>query len=79
MDKRQLAQDLATALMEIEKVPNIPLFRQNTASIVHELVDRDLSNVDGASNYVRVQVLTNAGGPDRDKAIGSTDCFHGLL
>ncbi|KAB2582117.1 hypothetical protein BS297_27240 [Rhodococcus erythropolis] len=68
-DKHQLAQDLATALMEIEKVPNIPMFRQNTGSIIHELADGDLSNVDGASNYVRVQVLTNAGGLDREKQL----------
>ena len=43
------------------------MFRQNTAGFVHELPAGDLSNVDGDSNYVRVQVLTNAGALDRDK------------
>jgi hypothetical protein len=64
-DKHQLARDLAATLMAIEKVPDIPMFRRNTAGFVHELPPGDLSNVDGASNYVRVQVLTNAGALDR--------------
>ena len=66
-DKHELAIDLATAVMTVEGVPNIPMFRQNTAGFVHELPAGDLSNVDGDSNYVRVQVLTNAGALDRDK------------
>ena len=66
-DKHQLAIDLATTVMTVEGVPNIPMFRQNTAGFVHELPAGDLSNVDGDSNYVRVQVLTNAGALDRDK------------
>jgi phenylpyruvate tautomerase PptA (4-oxalocrotonate tautomerase family) len=61
--------DLATAVMTIEQVPNIPMFRQNTAAFVHDLPDGDLSNVDGDSSYVRVQVLTNAGALDRDKQL----------
>jgi phenylpyruvate tautomerase PptA (4-oxalocrotonate tautomerase family) len=36
---------------------------------VHELADDSLSNVDGDSNYVRVQVLTNSGALDRDKQL----------
>jgi hypothetical protein len=60
-DKQRLAQDLATAVMQIEKVPDIPMFRKNTAAFVHELPVGALSNVDGDGNYVRVQVLTNAG------------------
>jgi phenylpyruvate tautomerase PptA (4-oxalocrotonate tautomerase family) len=55
--------------MTIEQVPNIPMFRQNTAAFVHDLPDGDLSNVDGDSSYVRVQVLTNAGALDRDKQL----------
>jgi hypothetical protein len=35
----------------------------------HELPKGSLSNVDGDSDYVRVQVLTNAGALDRDKQI----------
>ncbi len=55
--------------MTIERVPNIPLFRQNTAAFLHELTPDSLSNVDGDSACVRVQVLTNAGGLDREKQV----------
>ncbi|MCW2932046.1 MAG: hypothetical protein JWM19_3008 [Actinomycetia bacterium] len=68
-DTRQLAVDLATAVMKVEQVPDIPLFRQNTAAFVHELPASSLANVDGDSGYVRVQVLTNAGALDRDKQL----------
>jgi phenylpyruvate tautomerase PptA (4-oxalocrotonate tautomerase family) len=68
-DKHQLAIDLATTVMTIEQVPNIPMFRQNTAGFVHELPAGDLSNVNGDSNYVRVQVLTNEGALDREKQV----------
>jgi phenylpyruvate tautomerase PptA (4-oxalocrotonate tautomerase family) len=68
-DKHKLAIDLATTVMTIEAVPNIPMFRQNTAGFVHELPEGDLSNVNGDGNYVRVQVLTNAGALDRDKQL----------
>ncbi len=68
-DRATLAHDLATAVMTIERVPNIPLFRQNTAAFVHELPPDNLSNVDGDSACVRVQVLTNAGGLDREKQV----------
>jgi phenylpyruvate tautomerase PptA (4-oxalocrotonate tautomerase family) len=65
----QLAVDAATTVMNVEQVPNIPMFRQNTAGFVHELPAGSLSNVDGDQNYVRVQVLTNAGALDRDKQL----------
>jgi phenylpyruvate tautomerase PptA (4-oxalocrotonate tautomerase family) len=68
-DTAQLAKDLAAAVMEVEGVPNIPMFRKNTAAFVHELPARALANVDGDSTYVRVQVLTNAGALDREKQI----------
>ena len=68
-DKQRLAQDLAAAVMQIEKVPDIPMFRKNTAAFVHELPAGALSNVDGDGDYVRVQVLTNAGALDRDKQL----------
>jgi len=68
-DRATLGRDLATAVMTIERVPNIPLFRQNTAAFVHELPPDSLSNVDGDSACVRVQVLTNAGGLDREKQV----------
>src|SRR5258706_4279285 len=68
-DKHKLAIDLATAVMTIERVPDIPMFRRNTAAYVHELPADSLSNVDGDSTYVRVQVLTNAAALDRDKQL----------
>jgi phenylpyruvate tautomerase PptA (4-oxalocrotonate tautomerase family) len=78
-DKHKLASDLAGALMTIEEVPNIPMFRQNTAGFVHDLPPGDLSNVDGESNYVRVQVLTNAAALDRDKQLKVVDEFTQLI
>ena len=68
-DQHQLAIDLATAVMTIEQVPDIPMFRHNTAAFVHDLPAGALSNVDGESNYVRIQVLTNAGALDRGKQL----------
>jgi phenylpyruvate tautomerase PptA (4-oxalocrotonate tautomerase family) len=68
-DPHQLASDLATAVMTIEQVPNIPMFRKNTAAFVHELPTNALANVDGDSTYVRVQVLTNAGALNREKQL----------
>jgi phenylpyruvate tautomerase PptA (4-oxalocrotonate tautomerase family) len=68
-DRHKLAKDLAAAVMSIEKVPNIPMFRKNTAAFVHDLPADSLSNVDGDGNHVRVQVLTNAGALDRDKQL----------
>src|SRR3984885_5452031 len=69
--KHQLAADLAGTLMRIEQVPDIPMFRQNTAAFIHDLPSDSLSNVDGDSTYVRVQVLTNAGALDRDKQLAA--------
>ncbi len=68
-DKHKLAVDLASTLMHIEQVPDIPMFRKNTAAFVHDLPADSLSNVEGDSSYVRVQVLTNAGALDRDKQL----------
>jgi phenylpyruvate tautomerase PptA (4-oxalocrotonate tautomerase family) len=68
-DTAQLAKDLAAAVMAVETVPDIPMFRKNTAAFVHELPATALANVDGDSTYVRVQVLTNAGALDREKQI----------
>ena len=67
--KHELAVELATTLMKIEGVPNIPMFRKNTAGFVHELPADSLANVDGDSSYVRVQVLTNVGALDREKQL----------
>ena len=68
-DKHRLAVDLASAVMQVEQVPDIAMFRQNTAAFVHDLPADSLSNVDGDSAHVRVQVLTNAGALDREKQL----------
>ncbi len=68
-DAHTLARDLAAAVMTVERVPDIPMFRENTAAFVHELPEAAVSNVNGDSSYVRVQVLTNAGALDRDKQL----------
>jgi len=59
----------AAEVMAVEGVPNIPMFRKNTAAFVHDLPATALANVDGDSTYVRVQVLTNAGALDREKQV----------
>ena len=69
-DKHSLARDLAAAVMRWEQVPNISLFRDNTAAFIHDLPADSLSNVAGDSNYVRVQVLTPVGVLDRNKQLG---------
>lgn len=68
-DPHRLATDAAATVKTIEQVPDIPMFRQNTAGFVHELPAGALSDVDGAGDHVRVQVLTNAGALDRDKQL----------
>ena len=78
-DPNSLARQLATTLMKIEKVPDIPMFRQNTAGFVHDLPNGALSNVDGNGNYVRVQVLTNAGALDRDKQLAVVRQFADVV
>jgi phenylpyruvate tautomerase PptA (4-oxalocrotonate tautomerase family) len=74
-----LASILARTLMTIEQVPDIPMFRQNTAAFVHDLPGEAFSNVEGQSNYVRVQVLTNAGALDRDKQLAVVRQFTDLV
>src|SRR5882762_4631214 len=78
-EPRALARELAATLMKIERVPDIPMFRKNTAAFVHDLSAGALSNVDGDSNYVRVQVLTNAGALDRDKQLAVVRQFTDLV
>ena len=68
--KHQLAQEMASAVMRWEAVPDIPLFADNTAAFIHDLPAEAISNVAGRGDYVRVQVLTPAGVLDRDKQLG---------
>jgi phenylpyruvate tautomerase PptA (4-oxalocrotonate tautomerase family) len=78
-DPKPLATSLARTLMAIEAVPDIPMFRQNTAAFVHELPENAMSNVDGDGRYVRVQVLTNAGALDRNKQLEVVRQFTELV
>jgi hypothetical protein len=50
-DKHRLAADLARALMMIEQVPDMPLFRTNTSAFIYEIPDDALSNVDSSKSF----------------------------
>ena len=78
-DKHQLAVELAATLMGIEQVPDIPMFRKNTAAFVHDLPAEGLANVDGDAHYVRVQVLTNHHALDRDKQLAVVRQFTDII
>ncbi len=78
-DPHKLAVDAAATVKAVEAVPDIPMFRKNTAAFVHEMPAGTLSNVDGDGDYVRVQVLTNVGALDRDKQIAVTQQLTDLV
>lgn len=69
-DRHTLARNLASAVMRWEEVPDLALFRSNTAAFVHELPADSIANVNGDTDYVRVQVLTPIGVLDREKQLG---------
>jgi len=69
-DTKALARDLAAAVMRWEGVPEIPLFKDNTAAFVHEMPADAISNVSGDSGHVRVQILTPQGVLNREKQLG---------
>jgi phenylpyruvate tautomerase PptA (4-oxalocrotonate tautomerase family) len=69
-DRKALAHDLAAAVMRWEAVPEIALFKDNTAAFIHDMPVDAISNVSGDSNYVRVQILTPVGVLDRAKQLG---------
>jgi phenylpyruvate tautomerase PptA (4-oxalocrotonate tautomerase family) len=68
-DTHKLAADAAALIKAVEGVPDIAMFRKNTAAFVHEMPRGNMANVDGDENYVRVQVLTNTGALDRNKQL----------
>jgi len=78
-DSHALATSAATTLMRIEQVPDIPMFRKNTAAFVHDLPAGAISDVEGASDHVRVQVLTNAGALDRVKQLAVVEQLTALI
>lgn len=69
-DKRTLAKELAETIMRWEKVPVIPFFTDNTAAFIHELEPESFSTAGGGSDYVRVNVTTNAGALNREQQLG---------
>ena len=74
-----LATNAAATVMAVEQVPDIPMFRENTAAFVHELPAAAISDVTGASNHVRVQVLKNAGALERDKQLAVVERLTALV
>ena len=78
-DIKKLATDAAALVKSVEQVPDIPMFRKNTAAFVHEMPATAVSNVHGDGNYVRVQVLTNAGALDRDQQVAPVDKMTDLI
>jgi len=69
----------ASIVMRVEQVPDIPMFRENTAAFIHELADGAISDVTGDGRHVRVQVLTNAGALDRDKQLAVVEQLTALV
>src|SRR3979411_259701 len=69
-DKHSLAKNLASVVMRWEKVPDIAMFRNNTAAFIHDLPAEAVFSVAGDPTAVRVQVLTPIGVLDRDKQLG---------
>jgi phenylpyruvate tautomerase PptA (4-oxalocrotonate tautomerase family) len=78
-DPHALAKELAATLMRIEEVPALPMFRHNTAAFVHPLPQGAIANVEGESDYVRVQVLTNFGALDRGKQLAVVEQFTAIV
>jgi len=78
-DPHALATAAAGTLMRIEEVPDIPMFRDNTAAFVRELPAQSIADVNGDSRHVRVQVLTNVGALDRDKQLAVVEQLTALI
>ncbi|THF83631.1 4-oxalocrotonate tautomerase [Deinococcus sp. KSM4-11] len=69
-DKHALAVALSQAVMRWEGVPDLALFRDNTAAFIHELDPDAFGTAGGDRRMVRVQVLTPVGTLDRAKQLG---------
>jgi phenylpyruvate tautomerase PptA (4-oxalocrotonate tautomerase family) len=78
-DVHALATAAAATVMRIEAVPDIAMFRENTAAFVRELPPEAISDVNGGSGHIRVQVLTNAGALDRDKQLAVVEQLTALV
>ena len=78
-DRHGLATEAAATVMRVEGVPEIPMFRENTAAFVRELPGAAISDVDGRSDHVRVQVLTNAGALNREQQLAVVEQLTALV
>jgi phenylpyruvate tautomerase PptA (4-oxalocrotonate tautomerase family) len=78
-DPHEVAREAASIVMRVEQVPEIPMFRENTAAFVHELPREAISDVTGDGHHVRVQVLTNAGALDREKQVAVVEQLTALV
>ena len=78
-DVHDLATAAAATVMTIEQVPDMPMFRENTAAFIHEYPATNISDVNGSSDHVRVQVLTNAGALDREKQLAVVEQLTALV
>ena len=78
-DVHDLATAAAATVMKIEQVPDMPMFRENTAAFIHEYPATNISDVNGSSDHVRVQVLTNAGALDREKQLAVVEQLTALV
>ena len=78
-DVHGLATAAAATVMKIEQVPDISMFRENTAAFIHEYPATNISDVNGSSDHVRVQVLTNAGALDREKQLAVVEQLTALV
>ena len=55
------------------------MFRENTAAFIRELPAAAISDVDGRSDHVRVQVLTNAGALSRQQQLAVVEQLTALV
>jgi phenylpyruvate tautomerase PptA (4-oxalocrotonate tautomerase family) len=78
-DPSAVAREAASIVMRVEQVPDIPMFRENTAAFIHELPAGAISDVTGDGRHIRVQVLTNAGALDRAKQLAVVDQLTALV
>jgi phenylpyruvate tautomerase PptA (4-oxalocrotonate tautomerase family) len=78
-DPHDLARRLALTVKEVEQVPDLALFRDNTAGFVHLMPAGHLSDAAGSGDHVRVDVLTNAGALDRPKQIAAVERLTALV
>ena len=56
-DRHRLATEAAATVMRVEGVPEIPMFRENTAAFVHEMPADAISDVAGGEPYRAASVI----------------------